>query len=105
MTKVYINSSDNRIILKVQNHTKSDVCTAISTLLYTLAENIIRAESKGKVQEFSYRLQPGDAFLNIKPNAGCFNEVCNMVSMIKTGFELLKAQYPKHIELTVQGGV
>lgn len=105
MTKVYINNSDGRIVLKVQNHTKSDVCTAISTLLYTLAENVIRAESKGKVEEFNYRLNPGDAFLNVKPKTGYFNDILNLFSMIKAGFELLVNQYPKHIELTAMGGV
>ena len=34
-----------------------------------------------------------------------FNDILNLFSMIKAGFELLVNQYPKHIELTAMGGV
>lgn len=105
MTKLILKNEDGRFLLKVQNHTKSDVCTAISILLYTLAENIIKAERNGRIEDFNYRLQSGDAYLNIKPKPNFKEDIETMIDIVKTGFELLEAQYPECISLSVNGGV
>lgn len=71
------------------------VCAAVSILTQTLAECLLRQESKGSVADVSLKLEPGDAEIRWKGEAEC-------LPAIETGFELLNGSYPEYVILKVQ---
>ena len=87
--------------LTVKGHAQSAVkgkdliCAAVSTLVFTLAQNIYELEDKGFLTEHVVKLDEGDAELACD---GQYHRCYKLVfDTICTGLELLAAEYPDNV--------
>lgn len=79
------------------------VCAAVSTLTYTLAENVAQLHQLGKVAEPEIRLENGDAEISCVPAGAYKNIVMAFFEAVCIGFALLKEKYPDVISYHVYG--
>ena len=78
------------------------VCSAISTLFYTLAEALY--ESKAMLAEdIIFSDEDGNGHLSCKPKAEYAANVSLIYWTILNGFELLAENYEKNVTLSVVG--
>lgn len=70
------------------------VCAAVSTLTYTLAENVAQLHRLGKVAEPEIRLENGDAEISCTPSGAYKNIVRAFFEAVCIGFALLEEKYP-----------
>lgn len=100
-------SSENHIRLIVKGHAgqaeqgKDIVCSAVSILTYTIAENIQRL-CKNHIGFIS--LEEGasevDVFFNSDKE---FKEIGGKIEAIVTGFEILSKAYPEYVTFNTDG--
>lgn len=79
------------------------VCAAVSTLTYTLAENVAQLHRLGKVAEPEIRLENGDAEISCVPSVAFKNIVRAFFEAVCIGFALLEEKYPDVISYRVHG--
>lgn len=79
------------------------VCAAVSTLTYTLAENVAQLHRLGKVAEPEIRLENGDAEISCTPSGTYKNIVRAFFEAVCIGFALLEEKYPDVISYRVHG--
>lgn len=79
------------------------VCAAVSTLTYTLAENVAQLHRLGKVAEPEIRLENGDAEISCVPSGAFKNIVRAFFEAVCIGFALLEEKYPDVISYHVHG--
>lgn len=78
------------------------VCSAISTLFYTLAEALY--ESRGMLQEdMVFSDEDGNGHISCKPKAEYEANVSLIYWTILTGFDLVAKNYEKNVSLLVVG--
>lgn len=78
------------------------VCSAISTLFYTLAEALY--ESKAMLEEpIDFSDEDGNGHLSCKPKAEYEANVSLIYWTILTGFELVSKNYKNNVNLCVVG--
>ena len=106
MIRVVYNREAHR--LTVRGHAESGahghdlVCAAVSILVFTLAQLLSEMEEKNYITEPVVKLEEGDAELS------CKGELTHSLKLvfdtICTGFQLLAAQYPENVVLSVVEG-
>ena len=79
------------------------VCAAVSTLTYTLAENVAQLHRWRKVAKPKIRLENGDAEISCVPAAACRSAVMDVFEAVCIGFALLEEKYPDVISYRVHG--
>lgn len=78
-----------------------EVCAAVSTLVFTLAQNIKDAgDLKWLRKNPTLKLEPGDAVIKAKPTTNKEPMVAAMFTLIVRGLEMIAANYPDFIEIT-----
>lgn len=78
------------------------VCSAISTLFYTLAEALL--QSKQMMQEdIDIIIEDGNGYISCKPKEEYEANVSLIYWTILTGFELVAKNYEKNVSLLVVG--
>lgn len=98
MTEVKIKYDNKKYRIKITGH--SLVCTAVSTLTYTLAQSLICAQDDRKIRDLRYDLFSGKAFIEVSPEKSYRSEIETMIQTIIIGFELLENRYPEEIKIT-----
>ena len=78
------------------------VCSAISTLFYTLAESLL--QSKHMIEgEVEIEIEDGNGYISCKPKAEYEANVSMIYWTILNGFELVAKNYEKNVSLLVVG--
>lgn len=97
---------DGRYELSVKGHAGSDVkgrdtvCAAVSTLVYTLAQNLKDCEKNGMIEENpTIRLVEGDSYISYRPTEGQEQATLILFLGIQRGFELLQSNNPRFVHI------
>lgn len=78
------------------------VCSAISTLFYTLAQSLL--DTKGMLaEEIDFSDEDGNGHLSCKPKEEFEANVSMIYWVIMNGFDLVATNYEKNVSLTVVG--
>lgn len=78
------------------------VCAAISTLIYTLAQNVKDMEDLGWLKKRAVlKLENGDTKITCKPRVERRNAAKLIFTCIQRGIAMLAANYPESLELTM----
>lgn len=95
-----------RIRLEVKGHAgqaergQDIVCSAVSILIYTVAQIVRLMEAEGSCTEPpTVKLDSGDT--TIDATSHDFKTLERMLFFAKTGFSLLQATYPEYVKLIV----
>lgn len=76
------------------------VCAACSVLTCTLEAAILEKEALGAVAEFiTLAEEPGRRAFRFRSSEWAWSEVETIVKTILTGFQMLHAEYPRHVRL------
>ena len=78
------------------------VCSAISTLFYTLAQSVIESESMLSKKPV-FKDKEGRGYLKCKPKKEYEGNIARSYWTILVGFELVAKNYPKNVTLKVEG--
>lgn len=77
------------------------VCSAISTLIYTLAQNVKDMERLEWLKKRAVlKLDDGDTKITCKPRVERRNAAKLIFTCIQRGMELLAANYPEYVGIT-----
>ncbi len=80
---------------------KDIVCSAISTLFYTLGEALY--ESAEMLEEAPiFKDEEGDGYLSCTPKAECAGTIARTYWTVLVGMEMIAGQYPKNVTFTVK---
>ena len=79
------------------------VCASVSTLAYTLAENISHMEALGHLYSMNVCMDPGEAEIQCSPNTRYKSLVSLIFDSICAGFALLARDYPENISYEIRG--
>lgn len=108
MTKVKLNIE--KCSLEVEDHAGAGekgydtVCASVSTLVYTLAQNVLFSEKSGQLREKpEIKLESGKAAVKCRPKTGHKGTVQHVFMVIDIGFRLLALNYPEYIVLNSDG--
>lgn len=78
-----------------------EVCAAISTLVFTLAQNVKDAHDLGWLRmDPTLKLDEGDSVIKAKPAPGKEVMIATMYTVIVRGLEMVAANYPDNVALT-----
>lgn len=111
MVNVYylLSEDEQSHVLTVTGHAnyKSDdfdaVCASLSTLIYTLAQNVQDAYELGWLRKKPVlHLEDGDARITCKPKVNKRPAVGYLFHVIRRGIEMLIENYPDNVSLTLQ---
>ena len=78
------------------------VCSAISTLFYTLAESLYQSKDM-LAEDFDFTDDDGNGHLSCKPKPEYEQNISLIYWTILTGFELVAKNYKKNVKLVVVG--
>jgi uncharacterized protein YsxB (DUF464 family) len=78
------------------------VCSAISTLFYTLCEALIQSKHMMK-EDIDIEIEDGNGYISCKPKEEYEANVSLIYWTILTGFELIAKNYEKNVSLLVVG--
>jgi uncharacterized protein YsxB (DUF464 family) len=93
--------------LKIQGHAghgkkgKDIVCSAISTLFYTLGENLWQS-SQMLCEEPLIKDEEGDGYLVCHPKEEYEGNIALVYRTILIGMEMIAEQYPKNVKFEVE---
>ena len=80
-------------------HGKDIICSAVSILVFTLAQSVAELNEKKLLDEQTIRLDDGDVEISCK---GQFNRCYNLLfDQICTGLEILETMYPDNVKLSL----
>ena len=104
MTTVYYD--DRNLILTAKGHAgyaknkePDIVCSAVSMLLFTLAENLLKLPETTQKIPPKIRFDSGDVKISFYAHREYYKEVKKMFDFILTGFRLLEHRYPENIKV------
>ena len=108
--KVTENRDDLSVRLEVSGHAgyaeydKDIVCSAVSTLTYTVAQLMLEMDANGKLSAPpTVKLCSGDSVVEAKSKSilqyTC--EARRIMHFAKAGYSLLQNSYPEHVRLTI----
>ena len=109
MIEVIFAQSDDKdtYILTASGHAKYDdegrdlVCASVSTLIYTLAQNVKDMQDLGWLRKKPVlELEDGDAKITCKPRTERRNATKLVFTAIQRGVEMVVANYPDNVCLT-----
>ena len=92
--------------LKIEGHAghgkkgKDIVCSAISTLFYTLGENLWQSADMLE-EEFIFKDEDGDGYLSCSPKKEYETNIALIFRTILIGMEMVAQQYPKNVKFKV----
>ena len=105
---IEIKFNPNEFTIDVSGHAEHGnkgediVCSAISTLFYTLAESLL--QSKHMVEgEVDIITEDGNGYISCKPKEEYETNVSLLFWTILNGFELVAKNYEKNVNLLVVG--
>lgn len=78
------------------------VCSAVSTLFYTLGQALIDSENMLD-QAVEFKDENGNGYLNCKPSKEYEANISLMWLTILKGFELVALNYSKYVNFVVEG--
>ena len=110
MIRVKIESKDGgkQLLLEMSGHANDGkdgaiICSAASTLAYTLAQNVRDMEQVGKLKKpAKITLSDGSARIFCMPRAEHVPIATVYFHAIKRGFDLLVANYPDYVQLNAE---
>lgn len=94
--------------LTIEGHSNHDekgkdiVCSAISTLFYTLAQSLTESESM-LMKKPVFKDKDGYGYLKCKPKKEYEGNIARSYWTILVGFELVANNYPNNVTLKVGG--
>lgn len=100
MINIDIKRKNRRVVISVKGHAAAApkgedlVCAAVSTLVLTLHETLLRTKAQGH----EYRLTEGDALITFKQDKW----TKPYMYTIMCGFDFLANAYPQYIKLRVE---
>lgn len=104
--RFYVDRNTKAIKFNATGHAESNeygndiVCSAVSILAYTLAQNINDAYNRGHLKyNPTIIMQSGNAAINCKAKESRYSEIINIYRVIQTGYELLEKKYPQYVDL------
>lgn len=77
------------------------VCASVSILAYTLAAFVLKLADKGRAENFTASLLPGEAHIACTPTESERSAVTLVFDSICTGFHLLSEQFPENVGFEV----
>lgn len=106
MINVKFREKNGRYIVTVRGHAKSGengrdlVCAAVSTLTYTLAQNIRDCYKQGFLKLFPrIKLSEGDAVICYRPQKEYDASLLILLLGIQRGFQLLESNYSEYMTI------
>ena len=73
------------------------VCSGVSALVFTLAENVTALNAAGQVDEPTVYLEPGNSHISCRPYEGTKNIITLVFDTLCIGFEMLASNAPEFI--------
>jgi uncharacterized protein YsxB (DUF464 family) len=74
------------------------VCCAMSTLMYTLAQNLLN-HREWFIDKPTIKLDSGDAYISFLPNPKNVKTANVLFETILSGFKLVSANYPEAVQI------
>lgn len=76
------------------------VCAAASMLAYTVAQEVLEMEGKGKLRKkATIKLDQGAALITCKPKKSTWCEALHLYKVAQTGYRLLAANFPENVQV------
>ena len=76
------------------------VCAAASMLAYTVAQEVLEMEGKGKLRKkATVKLDRGEALITCKPKKSAWSEALQLYKVAQTGYRLLAANFPENVQV------
>ena len=76
------------------------VCAAASMLAYTVAQEVLEMQSKGKLRKkAAVKLDQGAAQITCKPKKSAWSEALHLYKVAQTGYRLLAANFPENVQV------
>ena len=76
------------------------VCAAASMLAYTVAQEVLEMEGKGKLRKkATIKLDQGAALITCKPKKCAWSEALHLYKVAQTGYRLLAANFPENVQV------
>ena len=104
---ININFNPNTFTLDIKGHANHGkkgediVCSAISTLFYTLSQSLY--EGADMLEDISFSDKDGNGHLSCKPKAEYEANVSLVYWTILNGFQIVAENYKKNVKLKVVG--
>lgn len=106
MTRVRFGGRDGGYFFRCDGHAGAAekghdiVCSAVSILGYTLAENTKKLYDEGfLIGEPIINIKDGFIEIEMKPHKGAERDVRRTIAVVQTGYLLLSAAYPSFVSL------
>lgn len=106
MIEIKCKVNNGRYDLSVKGHAGSDVkgrdtvCASVSTLVYTLAQNLKDCEKNGMIEENpTIRLVEDDTYISYRPKEGHEQSMLILFLGIQRGLELVQSNYPQYVHI------
>lgn len=100
------------LILRISGHAGAGeigqdiVCSACSTLAYTLAQTIIVMDSYGNLRKPPRtEIESGEGLIVAKPKAEALQETLHYFCMTYIGYMLLRENYPQYVDEVIFTGL
>lgn len=76
------------------------VCAAASMLAYTVAQEVLEMQGKGKLRKkATVKLDQGTALITCKPKKSAWSEALHLYKVAQTGYRLLTANFPENVQV------
>ena len=104
--RFYVDRNTKAIKFNATGHAESNqygndiVCSAVSILAYTLAQNINDAYDRGYLKYSPVIImQSGSATVNCKAKESRYSDIINIYRVIQTGYDLLEKKYSQYVDI------
>lgn len=78
---------------------KDIVCSAVTGLLYTMAECIRQEKDVGHLRDMEITLEPGHAVITAVPVSEYVERLSAMFCTVKTGLAIVAEMYPDYVRI------
>lgn len=78
---------------------KDIVCSAVTGLLYTMAECIRQEKDVGHLRDMEITLEPGHAVITAVPVSEYVERLSAMFCTVKTGLAIVAEMYPDYVHI------
>lgn len=99
-------TNDSALVLTLSGHAGAapagmdTVCAAASMLAYTVAQEVLEMEGKGKLRKKTrIELKKGEALIVCKPKKNAWCEALHLYKVAQTGYRLLAANFPENVQV------
>ena len=99
---IKITFNPKKLELKIKGHAGQNkkgediVCSAVSSLFYTLAQSLIDSQAMLKIQPF-FKDKDGDGCLRCRPKEEYINNIQLIYWVVLEGLHMVAQNYPKHV--------